>query len=368
MCVKKIFVNGFRNIKHAVIDLKDKINVFYGLNAQGKTNLIEAIYLCAMGRSVRTNIESELINFDELNASIKINFSESYDNNLESININLYRDQKKDIYINNNKINKLGELFGKFPVVIFSPEDLKLIKANPSVRRKFMDTEICQVNKIYYYELKQYYKALRHRNAFLKNISSNIFNKLSDSEKQMFDVWDTELINHGVKIINKRQEFIYKINKYAGDIYSHITNHKEKLNIIYKPNVTQENFDKKLKSHRDYDIYLKSTSSGIHKDDLLFEINNKQAKTFGSQGQQKTIALALKLAEINLIYNTIKRHPVLLLDDILSELDESRRNFLIDYIKDLQVLLTSSDSKDLLKKIFVNAKFFLVDSGIFFSE
>lgn len=349
--MQKIFLKNFRNIDEALIEFSASVNIFYGQNAQGKTNLIEALYLCATGRSMRTNIEQEMIKFGSSIASVKLAFF-----NGETICVN-FENAKKNIFVNGTQITKLGELLGKLPIVIFSPEDLQLIKSNPSARRKFMDTEICQINKFYYYKLKQYYRILRQRNAFLKN----------NPTVEMFDIWDNQLIEHGLKIINEREKFIQKINEQAAKIYSHITNANETLRVIYKPNVTSEDFAAKIKKHRDYDIFNGSTSNGIHKDDLTFEINGKSAKIYGSQGQQKTVALTLKLAEINLIHEVTSKFPVLLLDDILSELDESRRHFLIDYVKEFQVVLTCNNLENLIKKNLTAAKFFRVQCGKFFN-
>lgn len=357
MHVKKAFIRNFRNITEETIELSNKINILYGQNAQGKTNFLEALYLCAMGRSMRTNIESEMIRFENSQADIKLIFDNS-----EKIDVHLFTDRKKIIDVNGVQINKLGELFGKFLTVIFSPEDLQLVKTNPSVRRKFMDTELCQINKIYYYELKQYYRILRQRNNSLKKIREN---KLP---KQILDVWDEQLIKCGINIINQRYEFIEKIDNHAQKIYFYVTGGTESLKTFYKPNANVQDFESKLKKRRDYDILMGSTSAGIHKDDLSFEINNMSAKIFGSQGQQKSVALSLKLAEIYLIHEITNKFPVLLLDDILSELDESRQFFLLDAIKNFQVILTCTGIENVIKKNIHTANFFKVESGKFFSE
>lgn len=357
MHVQKILIKDFRNIKEETIVLSNKTNIFYGQNAQGKTNLLEALYLCAVGRSMRTNIENEMINFSSSQAKIKIILS-----NNETIEVHLFSNQKKIIYVNGFKINKLGELFGKLPSVIFCPDDLQLIKSNPSVRRKFMDTEICQINKIYYYELKQYYRALHQRNNLLKKIHEG------KSSRELLEIWDTQLILHGINIVNARENFIKKIDARASEIYFHITSRIENLKTMYKPNATAQNFADKIKKHYDYDIFVGSTSNGIHKDDLIFEIDNKPAKIYGSQGQQKSVSLALKLAEINLIHENTNKSTILLLDDILSELDESRQRFLLDAIKNLQVILTCTGLESTAKKEMITANFFCVKSGKFFNK
>lgn len=360
MQIKKVFIKDFRNINEISLELYSGINILYGKNAQGKTNFLEALYLCATGRSIRTNTDSNMIRFGSKQSNVSIMLE-----NGEKIDVNIFREQKKIIAVNNLKINKLGELFGKLFTVIFSPEDLQLVKSNPAARRKFIDTELCQISKTYYYELKQYYRVLHQRNNTLKKIYNDNNNKYHD---EILDTWDEQLIYYGINIIKHREKFINKINTEASKIYSHITNDKENLTVIYKPNVSADNFSNKLKKHRKYDTLIGSTSIGIHKDDLIFEINNVAAKIFGSQGQQKSVALSLKLAEINLINETTNKLPVLLLDDILSELDESRQLFLFDAIKNFQVLLTCTGIENVIKKSIHTANFLKVESGKIFNE
>ena len=357
MQIKKVFIKDFRNIDEISLDLANGINILYGENAQGKTNFLEALYLCASGRSIRTNNDNDLIKFGLNQANVNVILEDG-----EKIDVNILRDKKKIIAVNNVKINKLGELFGKLFTVIFSPEDLQLVKSNPASRRKFMDTELCQISKIYYYELKQYYRVLHQRNNMLKKICDNNFSC------EILDTWDEQLIHYGINIIKHREKFIKQIDTEAMKIYSHVTNEQENLNVIYKPNTTAEDFQNKLEKHRKYDILMGSTSIGIHKDDLNFEINGVSAKNFASQGQQKSVALSLKLAEINLINETTNKFPTLLLDDILSELDESRQLFLFDAIKNFQVVLTCTGIENVIKKNIHTANFLKVVGGKIFNE
>ena len=359
MYIKKISLKNYRNIDFLELDLKNGVNIFYGDNAQGKTNLLESIYICATGRSHRTHIDKELIKFNENDAHIK---AEIKTNTLDKIDIHLKRDSKKGIAINNIAINKLGELFGILNIVIFSPEDLNLIKAGPMERRKFIDMELCQINKVYYYNLAQYYKILKQRNTLLKKIQKNEY------LKETLFAWDSQLINFGKKIIEIREDFILKINKISKKIHFEITGEKEDLEIKYKPNVLIKEFEEKLKKNIEKDILYATTSVGPHKDDILFFINDINARDFGSQGQQRTVSLSTKLAEINLIKEEKGNLPVLLLDDVLSELDKSRQKYLISNIKDIQVIITCTGVEDVIKNLNEKCHIFNVKNGSIFKK
>ncbi len=355
MYVKKLSLKNYRNIQLLEIELKKGINIFYGKNAQGKTNLLEAIYIGATGRSHRTHIDKELINFDKLDAHIKIEVI--YNNYLNKIDIHLKKDSKKGIALNNLPLKKLGELFGALNVVIFSPEDLNLIKRGPLERRKFIDIELCQVNKVYYDSLFQYHKILKHRNALLKKIF-----KQNDLKETLF-AWDIQLIEYGKKIIKTREDFIKKISKIANKIHNSITKNQEFLQIKYKPNVSFKDFESKLNKSIEKDILYQTTSVGPHKDDILFFINDINVKDFGSQGQQRTVSLSTKLAEIDLIKKEKGIFPVLLLDDVFSELDQFRQKYLISNIKDIQVIITCTGIEDVIKNLNTDCKIFEIEDG-----
>lgn len=357
MHVEKLSLKNFRNLDDLTLELDKGINIFSGENAQGKTNLLESIYFCATGRSHRTHLYKELIKFGEKETYIKL-FANN-DSFVDCISVHIKKESNKGIAVNNIPVKKLGELFGILLVVIFSPEDLQLIKAGPSERRKFMDMELCQLSPLYYYELGQYYNVLRQRNNLLKEIKKNI--GLKDT---MF-VWDQQLITHGIKIMKHRQNFIEKINIISNKIHSNITNNKECLNIIYRPNTTDSDFLIKLNKNIDRDIMQGSTSVGIHKDDLGIFINDIDVRTYGSQGQQRTASLSTKFAEIELIYQEKKTYPVVLLDDVLSELDETRQKFLLEQIENLQTIITCTGIEDIIKKIshLVNINIYNVKNG-----
>lgn len=356
MFIKSLSLQNFRNFENINIKLNDGINILYGDNAQGKTNIIESLYICATGRSHRTKYEKELIKFNKNEAHIQIYAS---DNDIcERIDIHLKKDNKKGIAINNVPIKKIGELFGLVNVIIFSPEDLQLIKSGPSERRRFMDIELCQINSIYYYDLQQYYKILKQRNNLLKSIQRNT--KLKDT----IFIWNEQLISYGIKIMNIRNKFIIDIGKIANKIHSNITGGKENLNIIYKPSININNFKEKLEKNINKDIFYGNTSYGPHKDDIIFNINDIDIRSFGSQGQQKSAALSSKLAEIEIIQQEKNKKPILLLDDVMSELDKTRQDFLINSIKNIQSIITCTGIEDIINKLNDKLNIYKVKNGI----
>jgi len=355
MRINKLFVENFRNLKKNCIEFNKNVNIFYGDNAQGKTSILEGIYFCATGRSHKTHIDSEIINFDKNESHLQVFISNNA--TYDKIDVHLKKLSKKGIAINNIPVKKIGELFGILHIVLFAPEDLRLIKDGPSVRRKFIDLEMCQLSKIYYYDLKQYYKILKQRNILLKNIQKN--NKL----KETLFAWDKQLVDFGERLIGYRKDFIKNISEAASLIHKDITGGKEFLEIIYKPSSLKNEFQKKLDKYTDKDIFYGTTSVGPHKDDIIFNINGFNARDYGSQGQQRTAALSAKLAEIQIIENEKKTTPVLLLDDVLSELDEKRQSFLFEKIKDIQVIITCTGIEEITKKVSRDVSVFFVENG-----
>ncbi len=360
MFVEKLFLKSYRNLKDLELNLSNGVNIFYGNNAQGKTNLLEAIYIASTGRSHRTHYDKDIIDFTAPSAHIKAIVRE--ENVIDKIDIHIKRDSKKGIAINGLPIKKLSELFGHLNVVIFSPEDLSLIKSGPSERRKFIDIQLCQIDNVYCYNLVQYYKVLKQRNNFLKKIS------IQNSLKENIFIWDEQLIQFAKKIIDKRTDFINSINKISKDIHKKITNGKEDLELIYKPSVFSDNIQEKIEKNIEKDILYKTTSYGPHKDDFLFFINDTNAKDFGSQGQQRTASLSTKLAQIKIIEEQKNSSPVLLLDDVLSELDNDRQKFLIENIKNMQVIITCTGVEDVVKNLKKECKIFKVENGCIFEN
>lgn len=330
MYIQEITLNNFRNYNEVQLKLDKGINIFKGDNAQGKTNILEAIYLCATARSHRTSQEKEVIMWNQESTHISLDVQKR---NIQD-KIDFHITQKgKAVAINKMPIAKLGELFGTLTVVMFSPEDLQLIKKSPKERRRFIDIELCQFNRMYYYALKQYYKVLKQRNNFLKQLHHSV-------DPEMLDIWDMQYTEYAKEVIERRSEFIEELNKVAQKIHSDISGGKEKLEVIYEPNVLSEQIEEKIKRYRQKDILTQSSSVGPHRDDLKFLVNGMDVKVYGSQGQQRTVVLSMKLAELHLMQENLGESPILLLDDVLSELDDNRQRYLFSYTKDIQTLIT----------------------------
>lgn len=363
MWVNKVSISGFRNIHVQDINLSKKVNILYGNNAQGKTSFLEALYFCAFGRSLRAVHDIELINFDKNETHVKLDVNR----NRQVFTIDAYIQKigaksksKKALAINQITLPHIKDLFGQLLVVMFSPEDLRLIKAGPFERRRFIDMEICQLSPVYYRDLKEYHRALKQRNVLLKVLLKKYGKNLAAFDPVELSIWDTQLAKYGTRIITARQEFIQKINQYANSIHSQITSGKEDLQLIYQPNITTD-YEGVLEKNHKRDIIQGTTTVGIHKDDIDFTINNISARFFGSQGQQRTAALSAKLAEIEIIKEITNETPVLLLDDVLSELDGSRQEYLLNQIGELQTLITCTGLEDVLH--VTDANILRVDAG-----
>ncbi len=330
MYIKELSLQDFRSYSNLDILLDNGINIFRGDNAQGKTNILESIYLCATARSHRTHKEKEIIRWNQECAHVKLKVQKKHVE--DTIDFHLSQ-KSKSALINKLPIGRLGELFGALNIVMFSPEDLQLIKNSPKERRRFLDIELCQIDKMYYYALRQYSKVLKQRNLVLKDFRNQ-------RDYSMLDIWDMQLEEYGKSIIEKRAAFIDELNNIAREIHSDISGKKEKLEIIYMPSIEAHDFKDKMIKYREKDILYQTTSIGPHRDDLKFLINDMEVKTYGSQGQQRTVVLAMKLAELKIMKKYIGEDPVLLLDDVLSELDEKRQADLFKYTENTQTLIT----------------------------
>jgi len=340
MIVTGIGVNGYRNLGNFNQSLSPGINVICGNNAQGKTNFIEAVYFLAFGRQFRHGSDIDVIKWKQKSAYIT---SELEKNGISySLNIRLEARGKnlaKEILFDRIPIRHMKELFGKLLIVMFSPEDLKLIKSGPGERRRFIDMEICQLSPVYYNDLKEYYKTLKQRNSLLKQIQKD------KSLKVSLDIWDEQLVKHGSRITNYRDSFIKKLSDISGEIHSNLTGGAEKLSVKYKPSITSVS---SLQANQNKDILVGFTKEGVHHDDMDFYINGINVRQFGSQGQQRTVALSAKLAQIKIISETTGQNPVLLLDDVFSELDKTRQEFLLGQIHDIQTIITCTGIEDVL--------------------
>ena len=334
MNIQSLELNNYRNYKTLNMNFERGTNIFYGNNAQGKTNILEAIYVAGTTKSHRGSKDREIINFDSDEAHIKVNVLKK--DVPTRIDIHLKKNKSKGIAINGIPIRKASELFGILNVVFFSPEDLNIIKNGPAERRRFIDLELCQIDKIYVHNLVNYNKILNQRNKLLKDLGFCYDKELVST----LDIWDYQLADFGAKIITRRNQFIDEINEIIYGIHRNITNGKEELIIRYEPNITGNNIYEQLIKSRDKDLKFKSTSVGPHRDDISFFNKNIDIRKYGSQGQQRTAALSLKLSEIELVKSIIKDTPVLLLDDVLSELDSNRQRHLLGNLNNVQTIIT----------------------------
>ena len=353
MWIKKLKLNNFRNYTSQEIDFDKNINIIYGENAQGKTNIIESIFLSSVGKSFRTNKEKELIKFNENFCNVEIDFEKSDRDG----NIKIDISNKKNIFINKIKIKKLSELLGNIHTVIFTPDDINILKGGPENRRKFLNIMISQLRPKYMHIYSLYNKALEERNNYLKKI------KQENANEELLEIWDEQLISYGKIISEYRKEFIDKIKNKIKLIHKNITGEKEEIKIKYLTDCLDEiNYRNLLKQRRKLDIIKGFTTRGIHRDDFEIYINDILVNVYGSQGQHRTAILSLKISELQVIYDEIGENPILLLDDFMSELDENRRNNFIENIKDTQVIITCTDKFEINN---TKVKYFKVKEGKF---
>ena len=351
MYIKKIKLLNFRNYEEEEIELVNNINIFYGDNAQGKTNIIESIYLCSIGKSFRTNKDIELINFNKNFLSISVDYEKKDRNG----NIKIDIKDKKNIYNNGIKLKKISELLGNINIVLFTPEDINILRDGPEKRRKFLDLMIGQLRPNYIYLLNLYNDTLKQRNNYLKQI------KEYKKDENLLDIWDEKLAEYGEKIYRYRLQYVEKIKEKINIIHEKITDKKEKINIEYISNCkNKEEYLKLLKERRKLDIIKGFTTKGIHRDDINLYINDKLVGIYGSQGQNRTSVLSLKMCELQIIYDEIGEYPILLLDDFMSELDEKRRTSFIKNIEKIQVIITCTDKLELKN---LDCKIFNVENG-----
>lgn len=355
MYIKSIQLESYRNYKNSTIYFDKGTNVLYGDNAQGKTNILESIFMCATTKSHRGSKDKEIVGFDDKEAHITLYLEKSGDE--IKIDMHLRKDKAKIVAVNGSKISKSSELLGILNVVLFSPEDLGIIKNGPSERRRFIDMELCQLDGIYLYNLSKYNKIIDQRNKLIKDSYHN--NELIET----LNIWDMQLVSYGNMIIEKRSKFIKELNEIIGEVHSKLTNSKEHLEIIYEPDVLPEDFEKALRKNREKDIKLKITGVGPHRDDFSFIVNGIDIRKFGSQGQQRTAALSLKLSEIEIVKKITGHIPVLLLDDVLSELDNNRQNYLLNTIGDIQTIITCTGLDDFVNNNFSINKVINVVNG-----
>ena len=342
MKIESIKLENFRNYESLFLSFHEGTNLFYGDNAQGKTNILESVYLCGTTKSHRDSRDREIIKLDQEESHIRMILSKheiSY-----QIDMHLKRNKAKGIAINGIPIRRASELIGLGNFIFFSPEDLNIIKNGPSERRRFLDMELCQLNRIYVHNLTNYNRILMQRNRLLKDISFH------PEYEDMLDIWDRQMVEYGCQVIRSRDEFVKQLNEIIYEIHKKLSGDREDLKLSYEKNVSEQEFDRQLRKSRERDVKLKVSHTGPHRDDLVFNIKNIDLRKYGSQGQQRTTALSLKLAEI--------------LDDVLSELDGNRQRYLLESINDVQTLITCTGVEDFVKNHFQIDRLYHVKNGI----
>lgn len=355
MIIKSIELKNFRSYEELCTAFSSGTNILFGDNAQGKTNVLESAYISGTTKSHKTGRDKDMIRFGEEEAHIRTVVEKS--GREFQIDIHLKKNSPKGIAVNRIPIKKASDLFGILNIVFFSPEDLNIIKNGPSQRRRFLDMELCQLDKIYLSDLSNYNKALNQRNKLLKDLMYRP--QLMDT----LSVWDMQLIEYGQRIIRRRHEFVEKLSEIVYNIHSNISGNREKLKLAYEPDTEESQFSSELERVKEKDLKYCQTSAGPHRDDLSFTIKDVDIRRFGSQGQQRTCALSLKLSEIELVKKSIQDTPVLLLDDVLSELDSSRQNYLLGSIHDIQAIITCTGLDEFVKNRFQIDRVFEVRNG-----
>lgn len=342
MYVKSVTVKNFRNLSDQKITLCRGLNVFCGQNAQGKTNFLESLVLCSLGKSPRTDKDRDLINWDCCWATVKA--ETCLKNTVGTVEIKLTRGEKKRVAVNGMPIVRIGELLGRINVIYFSPQEVKVIREGPDARRRFMDIDLCQTDKNYFYTLGRYNKILSQRNNLLKNQAKNA------DIKDMLSVWDRQLAAEGAKLFVKRREFAEKLFPLAAEAHKTLSGGKESLGVVYQTEMegetreeAQDNLLAMLGDDIERQLRLGYTLRGVHRDDIKFTVDGVDIRKFGSQGQQRTAVLSLKLAEVKLMRDITGEDPVLILDDVFGEIDEGRRERLLRLTQGIQTLVAATE-------------------------
>lgn len=356
MIIKSLELQDYRNYDSLDLAFDKGTNILYGDNAQGKTNILEAIYVSATTKSHKGSKDRDIVNFNKEEAHIRT-FLEK-DGVETRVDMHLRKSKSKGIAIDGQKIKKAADLLGLCNVVFFSPEDLSIIKDGPAERRRFVDMELCQLDSFYLYNLNHYNKIVNQRNKLLKDMYFN------PDLKDTLNIWDSQLVSFGSKIIERRKIFVQQLNEIIYDIHKRLSGGKEEIMIQYEPDVQIDLFERELQRSQEKDIKLKQTTVGPHRDDFCFMIGDVDIRKFGSQGQQRTAALSLKLSEIELVKKITRDTPILLLDDVLSELDSNRQNYLLNSIGDIQTIITCTGLEEFVNNRFEINRVYKVASGV----
>ncbi|MBQ1491466.1 MAG: DNA replication/repair protein RecF [Blautia sp.] len=361
MHVSSLALWDYRNYERLDLTLDEGTNIFYGNNAQGKTNILEAIYLCGTTRSYRGGKDRDLIRFGQKEAHIRMQVKREV--GVYQLDMHLRRNLSKGIAVNGVPVKKAKEILDVASLVFFSPEDLNIIKNGPSERRSFLDAQLCQLDKVYLSDLTEYTKVVNNRNKVLKDVVTQ------KSLLPTLEVWDELLCRYGKSLIEKRSSFMEEVLPIAREIHRDITGGKEELLLVYDPNVSAKDFPLQVALNRERDLSLKMTTVGPHRDDMIVKAGGIDLRRFGSQGQQRTAALSLKLAELAMAKKKQRENPVLLLDDVLSELDTIRQESLLERIHDIQTLMTCTGLEDFVSHRFsLNRVFEVVEGKVFVKE
>lgn len=356
MYISSLELADFRNIASLHMEFSQGTNILYGENAQGKTNILESLYMLSTTKSHRGVRDRDMIRFGREESHIR---SLIMKGGIDyRIDMHLRKNKSKGIAINGQRIKKASELIGILHIVFFSPEDLGIVKNGPAERRRFMDMELCQLDASYLHNLNQYNKTVENRNRLLRDIY--MFPDL----KETLDVWDAQLVSFGSKIIESRRRFILDLNGIVGEIHGKLSGGREHLSLLYEPNAAAEDLEERLRSSRERDIHMKTTSTGPHRDDFSFMDGEIDLRRYGSQGQQRTCALSLKLSEIDLVKKMIGHRPVLMMDDVLSELDSGRQNYLLNTIGGIQTFITCTGLDEFVNNRFRIDQVYRVENGI----
>ncbi len=355
MKIQALELLNFRNYERAGISLHPGTNVFYGDNAQGKTNLLEALYLAATAKSHRGAKDREMIRFGEEEAHIKVLFEKK--DISERLDMHLKKNHPKGVARNAVPIRRITDLFGILHVVFFSPEDLSIVRSGPGERRRFLDLELCQLDKIYARNLVSYNKLLSQKNKLLKD-------NLPDGEKRaLLEVFNEQMVSYGIPILQRREAFLESMNDVVSVFHSELTDHKENLSLSYHKSVKEKEFADTLAAGMEKELVQRMSLFGPHRDDFRFLISGENVRIYGSQGQKRSAALSLKLGEIQLVKEAAGEEPVLLLDDVLSELDSMRQNQLLERIGSLQTIITCTGLKEMEENRFHIDQLFTVKEG-----
>lgn len=355
MIIKSIELADYRNYNSLNMEFDKGTNILYGDNAQGKTNILEAIFLSATTKSHKGSKDREIVNFNKEEAHIRTYIEK--DGVETRVDMHLRKAGSKGIAVDGQKLKKAADLLGLCNVVFFSPEDLGIIKNGPSERRRFVDMELCQLDSFYLYNLNNYNKIVNQRNKLLKDMIMN------SSLQETLSIWDMQLVSFGSKMIERRILFVEQLNEIIYEIHKRLTGGREEIKIVYEPNVSIEDFESRLKGSQMRDIKAKITSVGPHRDDFCFMVDGIDIRRYGSQGQQRTAALSLKLAEIELVKKITGDTPILLLDDVLSELDCKRQNQLLGSIGEIQTIITCTGMEEFVNNRFEIDRIFKVCEG-----